>query len=46
MYWMAGLASSEARITEMFLSEEPCATALTPMLLRPRAASILPVVPR
>ena len=46
--WMVRIAASvsaDEMITEMFFSDEPCAVALTGMLLRPRAASIRPVEP-
>ena len=45
MVRMAASASSEDMITDMFLSEDPCAVALTGILLRPSAASIRPVAP-
>ena len=45
MVRMAPSASDEEMMTETFLSDDPCAVARTGMLLRPRAASILPVAP-
>ena len=45
MVRMAPSASFEEMITDTFLSDDPCAVALTGMLLRPRAASIRPVAP-
>ena len=41
---MADLTSDEETMTEIFLSDEPWATARTAMLRLPRAASIRPVV--
>ena len=45
MVRIADSVSEDDTITEMFLSEEPCAVARTEMLLRPRAASMRPVAP-
>ena len=45
MVRMAASVSDDDMMTEMFLSDDPCAVALTGMLLRPSAASMRPVDP-